>query len=100
MNEEPLRVVVVHCGVTTGRISSRLVNAIAELQLTKPVVVDFKEFEDRIKGISPEMMIIDDVEFRSSQHLDDVIEATKEASNQIPKPRNKPLPYYHGKRRF
>lgn len=100
MNEEPLRVVVVHCGVTTGRISSRLVNAIAELQLTKPVVVDFKEFEDRIKGISPEMMIIDDVEFRSSQHLDDVIEARKLAPQPIPKPRNKPLPYYHGKRRF
>ena len=100
MNEEPLRVAVVHCGVTTSRISSRLVNAIAELQLTKPVVVDFKEFEDRIKGISPEMMIIDDVEFRSSRHLDEIIAATKETSNQIPKPRNKPLPYYHSKRRF
>lgn len=97
---EPLRVAVVHCGITTGRISSRLVSAIAELQLTKPVVVDFKEFEDRIKGISPEMMIIDDVEFRSSQHLDDVIEAWKVTSQPIPKPRNKPLPYYHGKRRF
>ena len=100
MNEEPLRVVVVHCGTTTSRISSCLVNAIAKLQLTAPVVIDFKEVEDRIEGISPEMVIIDDVKFRSSRYIDEIIAATKEASNQIPKPRNKPLPYYHGKRRF
>lgn len=100
MNEEPIRVVVVHCGTTTGRISSRLVEAIRQLKLTAPVIVEFEKFENQIKGINPEMLIIDDVEFRSSRYLDEIIAATKEASNQIPKPRNKPLPYYHGKRRF
>lgn len=97
---DPLRVLVVHTGVTTGRITSRLVEQIAAIQATVPVVLDFEKVENRIKGISPEMMIIDDVEFRSSRHLDEIIAATKETSNQIPKPRNKPLPYYHGKRRF
>lgn len=100
MNDRPMKILVVHTGVTTSRITSRLVQQIEAIKTALPVLVDFEQFENQIKGINPEMFIIDEVDFYSLDHIANVIKETKKTLEPIPKPRNKPLPYYHGKRRF
>lgn len=99
MNEQKIHVIAI--GVDTGRITSHLVQRIAELQLTGIVAVEFKQLEDRIAGIDPLMIVTDEMEenyfkrlnnYMLTEHVDKVADE--------PESKKKPIPWYHGKRRF
>lgn len=99
MNEQKIHVIAI--GVDTGRITSHLAQRIAELQLTGMVAVEFKQLEDRIAGAEPLMIVTDEMEEDYFKRLNDYMlnEHVVKITNE-PKPKKKPIPWYHGKRRF
>lgn len=99
MNEQKIHVIAI--GADTGRITSRLVQRIAELQLTGMVAVEFKQLEDRITGTEPLIMVTDEAEDDHFKRLSDYMlnEHVDKVADE-PEPKKKPIPWYHGKRRF